>query len=71
MNGPDYVFMNFCNYDVAEAIRVSNVINKIGREVHSRRGLGNALILDDYPPLVRYMGFGPRAEDVMEVNHYY
>jgi len=69
MNAVDRVFLNFCNYDPKEAIRVAKVINRFGQEVYAQRGLG-AWAGDYHPQVVRYLGFGPKAEDIMEIDGY-
>jgi adenylosuccinate synthase len=69
MNAVDRVFLNFCNYEPAEAIRVAKIINAFGSEVYARRGLG-AWAGDYHPQVVRYLGFGPKAEHIMEVDGY-
>lgn len=63
MNRVDEVFLNFCNYDPAEAFRVKDIIDRIGIANFMRR-----TGWDSGVHTVRYMGFGPRAEDVMQVG---
>lgn len=63
MNRVDEVFLNFCNYDPAEAFRVKDIVDRIGITNYMRRHGWDAGV-----STVRYMGFGPRAEDVMQVG---
>jgi len=64
-NGVDEVFLNFCNYDTGEAIRVAKVINRIGAENYAYRKLGIWEGSDLH--FVRYLGFGPAAEHILEL----
>lgn len=67
-NKVDEVFLNFANYDPREAIKVTSEINEIGVEMFIERGLPN---YDNAPRrTVRYVGFGPQAEDILELGEY-
>lgn len=59
MNAVNDVFLNFCNYNPTEAIRVKDIINAIGE--------GNIENEFNFGPVarVKYMGFGPRADQVL------
>lgn len=64
-NRVDEVFLNFCNYNPAEAIRIASFIDKQGHMMMEQRGFpvwGNKF------NMVRYMGFGPAGKDVLEVG---
>ncbi len=50
---PTWVFLNFCNYDEAEADRVEEVINSY----------------NEFGPLVRYKGHGPKQSDVVDLEN--
>lgn len=63
-NRVDEVFLNFCNYDPAEAIRVKAIIDSFAGYRHPSFS-GN-----DEMKLVSYMGFGPAAKDVLDVRGY-
>lgn len=67
-NCVDKVFLNFCNYDPKEAVRVGNIINQIGKETYERRGMGQ---WNKPPQFVRYFGFGPKASEILEVYDAY
>lgn len=63
-NRVDEVFLNFCNYAPRVAITVAANIDRIGAELLQRRC--------DWPvvdaSVVKYMGWGPAASDVLEVG---
>lgn len=65
-NRVDDVFLNFCNYNTREAFRVMNIINSWKQRVQVMRGTPDWLMAT--APLVRYMGFGPQAEDIIDMN---
>lgn len=65
-NRVDEVFLNFCNYAPAEAIRIAGVIDRIGTELYRQRGYPAFV---DKINMVRYMGFGPAGRDILEVGH--
>lgn len=67
-SGVDQVFLNFCNYNPQEAIRVTSIINKIGADAFKYRNLG--AWQDEAPQFVRYMGFGPQSNHIMEHKGY-
>ena len=67
-SGVDHVFLNFCNYDPAEAIRITRLINNIGAEVHKAQG--RAVWENELPQFVKFMGFGPKSSDILEYNGY-
>lgn len=58
------VFLNFCNYDPPEAVRVIQAINQIGR-----------LNVEDpffaEHDIVRYIGCGPKASHVLKLGGYH
>lgn len=65
-NRVDEVFLNFCNYNPAEAIRIAAHIDSFGNKMLQDRGFfpfGNKV------NIVRYMGFGPAGKDVLEVGN--
>lgn len=64
-NNVDEVFLNFCNYDPALAFKVAKTIDKIGMELLERRGFHSGLFDPDSFAMVKYMGFGPKASDVL------
>lgn len=64
MNGVTEVFLNFCNYDPATAIAIAKQINSLGNELHNVQGINSY----GEPRLVRYFGFGPRSEDILELG---
>lgn len=68
-NRVDEVFLNFCNYNIEYANIVRHKINSIGEEL--RGGRSEYFVAGDYPPVVRYMGFGPKAEHIIESSHGY
>lgn len=64
-NNVDDVFLNFCNYDARKANSIIKAINQIGLEMATLRG---DMIFDNTPPrVVKYLGFGPQAEDVFDI----
>lgn len=65
-NRVDQVFLNFCNYDTREALRVKNLINCLVPEIDAGRGIPDWIRSHG---IVRYMGFGPRAEDILELHN--
>lgn len=67
-NGIDQVFLNFCNYNPTEAIRVARIINFIGKVHFEKRGFG--AWEGQYPQFVRYMGFGPASSDILKYDGY-
>jgi hypothetical protein len=67
-NGVDQVFLNFCNYNPREAVRVAKVINQIGSDYYKYRGFSPWE--GELPQFVRYFGFGPQAEDILEFSVY-
>lgn len=67
-NRVDEVFLNFCNYDPREAIRITKAINGMRVEADSVRGIPD--FVRPSSPLVKYLGFGPQSEDIMEVSAY-
>lgn len=58
------VFLNFCNYDPAEAIRIAGIIDKVGQSVVPE------WVDQEAYTLVKYMGFGPKASDVLTRGMY-
>lgn len=66
MNRVDEVFLNFANYNTKEALQVADFIDRFGHEYLKRRG---AYVPNwtDRVRMVKYLGFGPRAADVLEV----
>lgn len=64
-NRVDEVFLNFCNYDNREAFKVAGYINSLREEMDAIRGVPD--FIRPVGSLVKYMGFGPQAEDVLEV----
>lgn len=64
-NKVDEVFLNFCNYDPAKVPEVVAQINEIGRRNSAARGVPEWV---NPVPLVRYLGFGPGAEHVLDVT---
>lgn len=64
-NRVDEVFLNFCNYNPAEAIRIASFIDKQGTKMMEARG---KYPFADKVSMVRYMGFGPAGKDVLEVG---
>lgn len=64
-NRVDEVFLNFCNYDPRAAIQIAERINEYGNRAVVERHAFAGLSLNYQ--MVGYMGFGPRAEDVLEV----
>lgn len=71
MNRVDQVFLNFCNYDEKEAIAVRKRIDRIAMRMMKQR-MSSPVWLEEgeYYPMVRYMGFGPSAADVMRIPGY-
>lgn len=65
-NRVDDVFLNFCNYDVPEAIYIRKMIDGTCGRIRAERSHVNSTY--DFPTTVRYMGFGPGAESVMEIG---
>lgn len=65
-NRVDEVFLNFCNYAPREAFKAAMAINDMNIEMNNMRGIPD-FIAPMYP-LVKYMGFGPAAEDVLEIH---
>lgn len=65
-NRVDEVFLNFCNYAPAEAIRIAGMIDAIGTGLYKDRGYPTFV---DKVNVVRYMGFGPAGSDILEVGH--
>ena len=65
-SGVDRVFLNFCNYDPAEAIRIARLINQVGADTLKARGIG--VWEGELPQFVQYMGFGPKSSDILEYN---
>jgi adenylosuccinate synthase len=63
MNGVSEVFLNFCNYDPEKAIAIGKRINQIAAQICSLNGVHT---YGGLPRTVRYYGFGPRSEDILE-----
>lgn len=71
MNRVDQVFLNFCNYDMREAIKARTIIDSIGTELMKRRSNAPGWLQpEEKYPMVRYMGFGPSSLDVIELPGY-
>lgn len=80
MNRVDQVFLNFCNYDPRYANDIKKRIDMIGGRLMRGRGAYAPWMVQTAPspdgtdespyPLVRYMGFGPAAKDIIEVSTY-
>jgi adenylosuccinate synthase len=66
-NKVDEVFLNFCNYDGRQAIEIKGQIDKWGQDYKAKAH--PFAYAGDFPPIVRYMGFGPQAEDVLDVGY--
>lgn len=66
-NRVDEVFLNFANYDYAEAIKTKNKINTIAHKMFQERG---EWTFGDRRNIVAYMGFGPGAECVLETKEW-
>lgn len=63
-NRVDEVFLNFCNYDSAA---VPGIVAQINASYRAIVGAGNSPF-DFYPrSVVRYLGFGPAGDDVLDV----
>lgn len=63
-NSVNEVFLNFCNYDPREANRVMGIINEIGASLREQ------VPWVDKFNMVKYLGFGPQVNDVIEVPAY-
>lgn len=66
-NRVDEVFLNFCNYNPREAIDITNRINGMGAAIFGER-YNPAMMAPSWPKLVKYMGFGPQAEDILDIS---
>ena len=60
------VFLNFCNYDPGEAIRIVTLIDKMGRNMLKESHMGYA---ENYN-MVRYLGFGAKASQILRAGSY-
>lgn len=60
------IFLNFCNYDPAESIAVRERINQIHAELREENPFG----MEADRLAVRWMGFGPSVDDVLETGRY-
>lgn len=70
-NRVDEVFLNFCNYAPRTAIQIANRVDEIGFEMMNKRYSrdGFSSFTKEYAPrIVKYMGWGPAADGVMEVT---
>lgn len=65
-NRVDEVFLNFCNYDPVSIPAVVGQINEIGRRFGKERGYGE---WHSQSPMVRYLGFGPSGDDVLDTQN--
>lgn len=66
-NRVDEVFLNFCNYNPRLAIDIVNRVNAIGENVLGDR-FNQAMLGPGFPKIVKYLGFGPQAEDILELR---
>ena len=66
-NRVDEVFLNFCNYNPIEAIEVAKYIDGLDAEMKSMRGIPD--FIQGPWPLVRYMGFGPKASHILDLSY--
>lgn len=62
-NKVDEVFLNFANYDPRAAAATVKHIDEIGKQMKEARGV---ILWSNKPKTVRYVGFGPQAEDIIE-----
>lgn len=67
-NRVDEVFLNFCNYDPRLAIDVRNQIDSLAGEIFADRYNPSLVGPGWAPKLVKYMGFGPQAEDMLDLT---
>lgn len=71
VNGVDAVFLNFCNYNPRESVQIAEVINEARRHQLAKQYAMHPFALpDDRFKVVRWMGFGPQAEDIIEVGRH-
>lgn len=65
-NRVDEVFLNFCNYDPTDVPSIVAQINESGRRFQREsRGYGE---WHNPSPIVRYLGFGPAGENVLDTQ---
>ena len=65
-NRVDEVFLNFCNYEPTDVPSVVAQINESGRRFQREsRGFGDWA---NPNPIVRYLGFGPAGENVLDTQ---
>lgn len=64
-NRVDEVFLNFCNYEPGYVPKVIDAINRVGAKLGAARGFGDWMA--PYQ-IVRYLGFGPRGSNVVDVR---
>ena len=65
-NRVDEVFLNFCNYEPTDVPSIVAQINESGRRFQREsRGYGDWA---NPNPIVRYLGFGPAGENVLDAQ---